>query len=351
MERLSIIGDYFDCQLYGGRLYLWTFNGSLQVYSYTAIIREWVKMHQGGLGFRCHPYENGASEISIRPDILRRFLLYERDYLAKEFPTGTEILSGELYESNAKGLFTCKVPMFTRDFEESPVVKLSDTPFVFINGAKRRGLVCSAGSDGLFWYHPLTDKRDLAQISNQQTIRANFCAPGIYAQSSVGESYLLMKDDGQYESIIKATDLYPRVVGPRMTWCWQNNFYSAEDHKLKVYEFVAPDQPMLQRGEIKFFYWKGDFVSAGSCQCGTVVELDNAICLFEDWNTDDGHSTIMGPVTRWRMYPRSKEFPSHVHIIFDDRLDIVVMNDDVVRWKEMRQGRGYVEQNRPLQWK
>ncbi len=330
MERLSLIGDFFDCQLYGGRLYLWTFNGSLQVYNYRAIIREWINMHHGGQGSPCQQYENGVSQMSMGPEVLRPFLLCERDYLENEFPTGTEVLSGGLYESNAKGLFTCKVPLFSSQFDQAPVTKLSDMPLVFISGAQRRGLVCAAGSDGLFWLQSVTGNGELVQVSNRQTIRANFCNPGIYAHSSVGESYLLVNDDGQYNSIFSATDLYPRVCGPQMTWCWENSFYLADNHILRVYEFVTSDQPMLLKGEIHFFYWKGGFVSAGSSQCGTVVELDNAICLFEDWDAKDGHTTILGPVTRWRMYPRSKAFSSHVHIIFDDRLDIVVMNDDIM---------------------
>ena len=85
---------------------------------------------------------------------------------------------------------------------------------------------------------------------------------------------------------------------------------------------------MVLKDEVHFWGWKGEFVSAGSCECGTVVELDNAICLFEDWKKEERGCTIMGPVTRWRMYPRSKEFSSHVHIIFDDRMDIVVLNDN-----------------------
>lgn len=342
MERLSLIGDFFDCQLYGGRLYLWTFNGSLQVYNYKAIIREWARMRRGGADFRCQLYENGESRIFISPEVLRRSLLYERDYLANEFPTGTEVLSGGLYECNAKGLFTCKVPLFSGYHEQAPVVKLSDTPLLYISGAWRRGLVCAAGSDGLYWLKSVTDSEELIQVSNRQTIRAIFCSPGIYAQSSIGESYLLVKEAGRYEFIIRATDLYPSVYGPHMTWCWKNSFYMAEDHKLKVYEFISSDQRLRQKGEIHFFYWKGDFVSAGSSQYGTVVELDNAICLFENLTTEEGHTTIMGPVTRWRMYPRSKEFSSHIHIIFNDWLDIVVMNDDMMRWREVRLGGRFV---------
>ncbi len=337
MERLSLQGDFYDCQLYGGRLYLWTFNGSLQVYHYPAIIREWA-LRKKGQSINCQAYENDFSHVYLCTEELQRFLIYERDYLTNEFPTGTEILAGELFEANAKGLFGCKVPVFE---EMLPIVKISDTPLVHVSGAKRRGLVCSGGSDGMFWMQNYNEKRNLVQVSNLQTIRAAFCSPGIYAHSSVSDSYLLVKDEDHYD-VLRDQELYQateeRAYGPKMTWCRNNDFYIAEDHKLKVYEYVSASKPMLLKDEIQFFYWKGDFVSAGSSMCGTVVELDNAICLFEDLHREDGHCTITGPVTRWRMYPRSKEFPGHVHIIFDDRMDIVVMNDVVRRPIHLKDG-------------
>lgn len=338
MERLSLQGDFFDCQLYGGLLYLWTFNGSLQIYNYTAIIKEWLRLHENN-HFGCHAYENDMSQAYISAVDLRRFLLYERDYLTDEFPTGTEILGGELYEANAKGLFGCKVPVFAKMM---PVVKISDTPLVHVSGAKRRGLVCAGGSDGMFWMPSSNRQRGLVHVSDRQTIRASFCSPGIYAHSSASDSYLLIMNGELYGAVVREQELYPaaevRGYGPKMTWSWNNNFFIAEEHKLKVYDFVSATEPMRLKDEIQFFYWKGDFVSAGSSMCGTVVELDNAICLFEDLQRKDGHCTIMGPVTRWRMYPRSISYSSHVHIIFDDRLDIVVMNDEVRRRMRLRGG-------------
>ena len=345
MERISLIGDFFDSQLYGGRLYLWTFNGSLRVYNYPAIIREWVRRHDGN-DFRCQHYENGETWHCITPDDLGRFLLYERDYLTNEFPTGTEVLSGGLFESNAKGLFTCKVPMYSRYQYRMPVEKISDIPLVYISGAQRRGLVCAGGSDGMFWMPRVNNQRELLRVSNQQTIRASFCEPGIYAHSAMGGAYLLIKEGPHYESMIKAQNLFPQAermaYGQKMTWSWGRYFYMAENQRLLVYEFVSKDKPMVLKDEVRFWGWKGDFVSAGSSDCGTVVELDNAICLFEDWKHEEVSCTIMGSVTRWRMYPRSKEFSSHVHIIFDDRMDIVVMNDEVRRWREMGERGKYI---------
>jgi len=329
MERLSLQGDFFDCQLYGGRLYLWTFNGSLQVFNYHAVIEEWVKRRQN-LYTHHEPYEHGMSNIYISTEELQRCLISERDYLTDEFPTGTEVLAGELFEANAKGLFGCKIPLFKKMM---PVVKLSDVPLVHISGAQRRGLVCSGGSDGVFFIPSVIDEKKIVRLSEKHAIRAAFCNPGIYAYSSVDDSYLLVKNGSDYNTIVKAHELYPeekqKTIGPKMTWSWGNEFYIAKNHNLKVYEYVSPNEPLRFKDEIRFFYWKGDFVSAGSSKCGTIVELDNAICLFENMQQQDGCCTISEPVTRWRMYPRSREYSSHIHIVFDDRMDIVVMNGEV----------------------
>lgn len=349
MERLSIIGDFFDCQLYGGRLYLWTFNGSLRVYNYPAIIREWVRRYDDN-DYRCQNYEQGETRHCITPVELSRFMLYERDYLSNEFPTGTEVLAGELFESNARGLFTCKIPMYSRHKDSIPVVKISDTPLVYISGAKRRGLVCAGGSDGIFWMPRENDRNELLHVSDQQTIRAVFCEPGIYAHSAREGAFLLVKEEGRYESMVKAQNLFPEAeriaYGQKMTWSWGRFFYMAENQRLLVYEFISKEKPMVLKDVVHFWGWKGEFVSAGSCKCGTVVELDNAICLFEDWKRVEGGCTIMGAVTRWRMYPRSKEFASHIHIIFDERMDIVVLNDDVRMWLDTREKRRYIWEKR-----
>ena len=346
MERLSIQGDFFDCQLYGGRLYLWTFDGSLQVYNYSKIIDEWFnkKEWQDLRGRQCHQYEGEESDIYINSVELQKYLIYERGYLTDEFPTSTEVFSGGLYEANAKGLFTCKLPVFK---EMLPVEKIWDSPLVYVGGEKYRGLVCAAGSDGMFWMPSVTENREFVHLSPRQTIKASFCNPGIYAQSSEGGAYLLLKENAYNygKPFINENDLYPGMArmayGQRMTWSWNNCFYLAESHSLKVFEYVSSKETMKLKDEIHFFYWKGSFVSAASSRCGTVVELDNAICLFEDWNKEDGHCTIIGPVTRWRMYPRSVSFSTHVHIIFNDRMDIVIMNDSIKNWFGERMARRY----------
>ena len=36
--KINIEGNYFDCQIYSGRLYLWTFDGDLKVIDWNALV-------------------------------------------------------------------------------------------------------------------------------------------------------------------------------------------------------------------------------------------------------------------------------------------------------------------------
>ena len=41
--KIIIKGDYYDCQIYRGRLYLWAFDGNLKVYDWNELVRSIVK--------------------------------------------------------------------------------------------------------------------------------------------------------------------------------------------------------------------------------------------------------------------------------------------------------------------
>ena len=37
-SKITILGDFFDCQIYRGRLYLWTLSGDIYTYDWNGII-------------------------------------------------------------------------------------------------------------------------------------------------------------------------------------------------------------------------------------------------------------------------------------------------------------------------
>lgn len=322
MERLSIQGDYFECQLYKNRLYLWTFNGSLQVYNYDGILSWWAIERERHQGNRIvHRYEFEPSLYAISVDELKKFLICERDYLTSEFPTGTEIIDDYLFETNCSGLFESRIS------SRSVVNHIWDASLISINAAQGRGFVLSAGSNGLYWCP--TDNRNIRQLSRRQSIDASFCSFGIYVQSSQTEPFFIPKDSMNDAAVIDANVLFKDIAqeefASSLTWSWKNFFFRAKGSILERYKFSNRSNQLTLIDRTLFDPWKGYVVGGGSSEYGTMVELDNAAFIIEGLGVKNNCSTIDGAVTRWRFYPRSLKYKTHLHIIFDDRIDIVIM--------------------------
>lgn len=41
--KITLRGDYYDCQIYRGRLYLWTFDGTLKVYNWNDLVHSFIR--------------------------------------------------------------------------------------------------------------------------------------------------------------------------------------------------------------------------------------------------------------------------------------------------------------------
>ena len=52
---------------------------------------------------------------------------------------------------------------------------------------------------------------------------------------------------------------------------------------------------------------------------GNIIECENALIVIQ---SDNDSFTIEEPITRWRVYPRSKNYENHLHVILDDRIEI-----------------------------
>lgn len=56
--KITLLGNYYDCQLYRGRLYLWTFGGDLCIYDWNQIINTIIGRGEDWLTFR-YGYKDG----------------------------------------------------------------------------------------------------------------------------------------------------------------------------------------------------------------------------------------------------------------------------------------------------
>lgn len=132
--KITIKGDYYDCQIYRGRLYLWTFDGDLKVYNWNQLVQSFIKKETDKIAmtfcFLDGNYLYKSSLIELFKDndfkslLLRKFSEIEKpifelsekevqNYLFGEqetptgiLPTDTEIYSNKLYIIHEKGLFS-----------------------------------------------------------------------------------------------------------------------------------------------------------------------------------------------------------------------------------------------------
>ena len=50
--KITLYGNYYDCQLYRGRLYLWTFDGDLRIYDWDRVVDRVVERNGEWLTFK-----------------------------------------------------------------------------------------------------------------------------------------------------------------------------------------------------------------------------------------------------------------------------------------------------------
>ena len=132
--KITIKGDYYDCQIYRGRLYLWTFNGDLKVYNWNDIVQSFIKKDTDKIAmtfcFLDGNYLYKSSLIELFKDVdfkkllldkftniekpvfqltekqLERFLFGQQATPTGILPTDTEIYSNKLYFIHEQGLFS-----------------------------------------------------------------------------------------------------------------------------------------------------------------------------------------------------------------------------------------------------
>ena len=58
---------------------------------------------------------------------------------------------------------------------------------------------------------------------------------------------------------------------------------------------------------------------------GTVVELDSGLIVI---CSDETIVDVCGEPVSWRVFPRSRHYENHLHVIHDDHLEVLSFNHD-----------------------
>lgn len=381
--KITLKGDYYDCQIYRGRLYLWTFNGDLKVYNWNEIVQSLIKKDTDKIAmtfcFLDGNYLYKSSLIELFKDVdfkklllnkfsriekpvfhlnekeLDKFLFGQQKTPTGILPTDTEIYSNKLYFIHEKGLFSGSAHRNKSD--KYPVssrpTKLWDCNLLSIKANKYPQLALSGGDEGLFELNMASSlpsnlervERKIFQISKNHSSFSNYSFLNIYNTSLVENSFLAMfkwnitKDKNQndkplrdYDTSISDKDIF-NINSNRhfISWGIEDKIYKATNGGFEIIKFnnyaneEKGEQKFTRLNSVNLQAWKGKVINGGTAYFGNIVECENALVVVQ---SNGEYLTIPGPITRWRVYPRSMNYENHLHVILDDRIEIYSFNHD-----------------------
>jgi hypothetical protein len=375
--KITIYGDFWDCQIYRGRLYLWYTDGSVGVYDWDRLVETTFSNRVDELVLKCaftrgdYLYGNELSllfrnadfkksllnkflkaskkDLSIQLKMLKNFERSKQDDPMTELPTDTCIYSNTLFAINDLGLYSGSI--HNNDLKHGISTrskKLWDCPLLSIRAANR-SIAMAGGDEGVFELHLANYYGDLSmleevkngiyQVSDRHSSLVNWSFASLYSSSYVDSGFLAAfgwnehKEARRYkrifEKLIPDSDIFNKSG---FSWGSQEKIYLANCNTIEVVKYTQKNVNSDNKNEvfqhldsISFNENLGKVISGGIAYFGVIIEYDDALQVL---CSDDTLIILRESVARWRVYPRSKRYENHLHVIYEDRLVIYSFNHD-----------------------
>lgn len=379
-SKITILGDFFDCQIYRGRLYLWTLSGDIYTYDWNGIIDslETDPIDKIPLTFYFkdgrYLYKSSLIELFkdsefrdllkkkfqriqsrkyiLRINELNKFLIGKQQTPTGIIPIDSEIYNNYLYFITENGLFKSSAHRINEKYPiSSRPKKIWDCRLLSIKANKYPQIALSGGSEGLFELNlsnsishkmkSVEEKLPIFQISKLHSSFANYSYLSIYNTSLANESFMALfnwktykgktshknKYEREYDSIYSEKDIFcnNNSKEKNISWGVEDKIYLIRNNNFDIIHFN--NYPQKDKGEnyftrlktYTFNPFKGNVIGGTTTYFGNIIECENALIVIQ---SDNDSFTIEEPITRWRVYPRSKNYENHLHVILDDRIEI-----------------------------
>jgi hypothetical protein len=392
--KLTIEGEYWDSQIYAGSLFLFTRDGCLRTVDWDEIIAHLNIPPELRVAMNCaflrSDYLYGAQWDLLFQDAEIKSLVQSKfERLAAQELVIPEQLVGEytltcekspfpfphadttmywsiLYAGSGSGVYRATSYGKKEGGTFSRAEKIWDCPTLCVTASYNR-LALAAGDDGLFekeiggYDEPWLD-REPRLIASENCVAANWVYWSIYASSHVGDGFLAdfkinradtpdsssgAEKSGSRElmSVIGARNIFGQ---PGYSWGTKDKICQAWDKGVTVVGYYPrrerEEERLRSLGTIELLPWKGRVVSGGTALFGTIIECENAVVVIP---SEGEPLTLPGEPVNWRVFPRSKHYENLLHIIYDDRMEILSFNHDYfVNQRKKRSGIRFTDGSR-----
>jgi hypothetical protein len=383
--HLVIRGKFWDSQIYSGTLYLFGRSGELVRMSWTDLVGSLpvsedlrVAADTALLSNRTL-YEPGARRLLADPDV-RSVVVGKFGRLAAEladwhttvngtsrirdnpfpFPhNDSEIYRSQLYVGGSEGLHC-----LAGGSERAQAVRYSDVPAMGI-AAGYHTMAQASGSQGLvevpLSFDSLAPQR-LRFLSTLPCVSCEFAYLSVIASASDGALYMASFQNVPEENsstkrrsfvrrldrIIPETELFKdeRYSGASFRWGARDKLFRYTAGRIEVLKYTPQSDPEQEKGPRgrkrrappgpPQFDFLSDIdlddpedassvVSARAAHFGSVIEHDDGLFVVPSAGEP---FFLKGEPTNWRVFPRSHDYRNHLHVIYEDRVEIVVFTHD-----------------------
>jgi hypothetical protein len=130
----------------------------------------------------------------------------------------------------------------------------------------------------------------------------------------------------EFEEIVPAARIFD---SPGYAWGCRDKVCQSSDgtiHVAKYKPWAEDSHDRLRRlADVTLPADYGPVVSAALAMFGTVIECEDGLIVLR---SDEEQMAIGGEPVNWRVFPRSKHYANHLHIVYDDRLEVWSFNHD-----------------------
>jgi hypothetical protein len=155
----------------------------------------------------------------------------------------------------------------------------------------------------------------------------------------------------KFDKIIDENKIFQNNGSHKLSWGAQDKIYRAVNGGFEIVRFdnyTDKDEKSMftEKRKINLSSWKGDVISGGVAYFGVIIECENALVIAL---SNGKNYTIKGPITRWRIYPRSINYENHLHVILEDRIEIYSFNNDYFVDQKEKEVGIYYSRNKTFQ--
>lgn len=385
--KITIPGEYWDSQIYAGRLYLFGLSGDIITLDWNNLIEDFrideslrlvVKAAFQESNLFYHSRNVLFQDQDIKNVILSKFdklvmLAKQGDLTVSDkkmsslevghqdnsfpFPhNDSQIYGKTLYVGSQEGIHSATIEKRTKT--KCPIntqIQRKWDCHVSAMSASDDCLALAAGSEGLFEMS-LLNQGELKNLSKQNCIDCNWTFYSIYASSHVCSGYLAefekenhfdVEGENSYHQRSSVQRNFKGLISDKEIFDDSGYSCGAHDKLCQVRDrgvHVVRYQPWKEHklqhiNDLLLADWKGQVISAKVASFGVIIECENAIVVLRSDDEPPSTSTFLGEPVNWRIFPRSKHYENQLHIIYEDRIEIISFNHDYfVNQKSKRAG-------------